>query len=153
VTAEQKHRERKLSEIPPEELAEMLVDAEVAKRRAGEYVDELKAELLERVGRGQVLHVRAPRTLVKDEWVQPVGTVEVRHKSRSGLKYDEAQIIRLLKDQIARPAYVSTETRVVETLDRRAFEKDLFELPTLENLRKFVTPTESDWIEVRGLPK
>lgn len=145
--------ERPIAELTATELGERLVDAELTKREAEAYSAELKRELLKRIERGEVVSVAHPVIQVDGKPVQPVGMVEIRHKSRSGLKYDEAQIVRLLKDQIAEPAYVTLEVIEREVLDRKAFEQDLYELPTLANLQKYVKQQESDWIEVRGLPK
>ena len=141
-----------MSKLTTEQLAERLVDAEMAKREAEAYAKELKDALLERIGRGQVVSVESPPVLVDGVEVRPMTSVEIRHKSSSKLKYREDQVIRLLEDLKLAPAYVTLETREFKELDRRSFEQDLYEMPGLGPVRRFVQQSESDWIEIRGLP-
>lgn len=148
-------KEKTLSELSPDELGERLVGAKMAIREAENYVAELNTELLNRVGRGQVIYVSSPEVMVGKELVRPVASVEIRHKSRSSLKYREDQVIRILKEALANPyanGLVYTEDPK-ERLDRKTFEARVFEDDDLASLRPFVRHSESDWIEVRGLPK
>jgi hypothetical protein len=139
-----------VEELNVKDLAELLVSLKECLNTAELMYRKAEAEMLQRVGRGAFIAV--PMTFMLGDEELNKG-IEIRHKSKERLTYNDGQVIRFLKDAHLEGDYITTETVTMENLDREKFESDLPIREALTNLRPLAVKKESDWLEIRGLPK
>ena len=168
---QQSVEENPLAHLTPVELGDRLASAKMAIKNAEEYISELKAELLKHLGRGEFLQVASPMVQVGDEVIQPIASITIRHKSRITTTVPNDMIIRILEashpDEFERLVAVEeVPAHTQKTLDKKEFlktvdtDEKMFKdygsqgyTPGISALMKHITVSESDWIEVTGLPK
>ena len=150
----------RLDDKGPQELAELDVEVREAIKALTEKKDGIEDILKQQLPRKGLLTVKTRVALETGGTAENI--VEVRHKSTSRKTIPDKQIIRLLEADYPEDAKRLIDIDEVpahteKVLDKKAFmramdeDEDRVEEGGLSALRRFVTVSESDWIEVRGL--
>jgi len=161
--ARQRATTERLDDKGPQELAELTVEVRESINALTEKKVNIEDILKQQLPRKGLLTVKQMVRLTDGSIAE--ATVEVRHKSSERKNIPDGQIIRLLaadypEDYKRLVDVDEIPAHIEKNLDKKALMKAIEEDEALvekgaeagiSGLRRFISISESDWIEVRGL--